>query len=188
MSCSNNLKQIGLAAQNYHDTFNTLPWNSDSGDQAANANNLPMRHPQNRWMQFSWLTSILPFIEQQNLYSQIDFNTQMSMATGVNVNLAQTVIDGYLCPSNDQPEIRTGQVEGYRHNGGRSGAGTDYVGNMGHIWGGWKDCGAVPDFPGPANSPNLFVRGSNLRALTGLELTEVPDSFPKRSITSFVIH
>lgn len=166
MSCSNNLKQIGLAAQNYHDTFNTLPWNSDSGDQAANAANAPMRHPQNRWMQFSWLTSIMPFIEQQNLYNQINFNTQMSMGDNVvgsptNATLAQSVIDGYLCPSNSQPAQRTGQVEGYRHNGGRNGAGTDYVGNLGHIWGGWKDCGAVPEFAGPANNPNIFVRGTN---------------------------
>ena len=166
MSCSNNLKQIGLAAQTYHDSFNTLPWNSDAGDQAANANNARMRHPMNRWMQFSWLTSILPFVEQQNLYNQINFNTQMSMGDNVvgnptNAVLSQTVIPGYICPSDTNDSIRTGQIEGYRHAGGRTAAATNYVGSMGHIWGGWKDCGAVPDFPGPPNQPNLFVRGSN---------------------------
>ena len=161
MSCSNNLKQIGLAAQNYHDTFNSLPWNSDSGDQAAIANNLPMNHPANRWMQVSWLASILPFMEQQNLYNQINFNTEMSMGDPTNLAAAQTVVAGFLCPSSSAEQVLSGQVEGYRHNGGRTGARTDYVGNLGHIWSGWKDCAAVPDFPGPAAAPNIFVKGSN---------------------------
>lgn len=163
MSCSNNLKQIGLASHNYHDVHNTLPWNSDSGDQAAHPNNIPMRHPQNRWMQFSWLTMVLPFIEQQPLYDQINWNTAESMKHPDNNPLARTVISSYLCPSNSQDAMRISPAQraGYRHSGGTDAAGTDYVGNMGHIWGGWKDCGAVPEFPGPPDRPNIFVRGPN---------------------------
>lgn len=161
MSCSNNLKQLGLAAHNYHDTHNTLPWNSDSGDQAAHGNNVPMRHPQNRWMQFSWLTMVLPFIEQQPLYDQISWNTAESMKHPANEPLARTVVSSFICPSNSQETLRDGQRTGYRHGGGITAAGTDYVGNMGHVWSGWKDCGAVPDFPGPPERPNIFVKGSN---------------------------
>lgn len=162
MSCSNNLKQIGLAAQNYHDTFNTLPYQSDGG----NVNPASIGNPSTQWMQVSWLASILPFIEQQNLYNQINFNTQNTLVHPSNQLVAQSIVDGFICPSNSQPALRTGQVPGYRWGAGGNGntataAGTDYVGNLGHIWGGWKDCGAVPEFPGPANNPNLFVRGSN---------------------------
>ena len=39
--------------------------------------------------------------------------------------------------------------------------GTDYVGNLGHIWGGWKDCPPTPDFPGPPEFPNMFRRGAS---------------------------
>ncbi len=50
----NNLKQIGLALQNYAATFNVLPPGVDD------------KH-------FSAATKLLPFIEQQNLFNQIDF-------------------------------------------------------------------------------------------------------------------
>lgn len=160
MSCSNNMKQLGLALHTYHDAFGTMGWNSDSGDQAAHPNNVKMRHPVNRWMQFSWIVSVLPFMEQQALYSSINFNTAESMSHATNTALAQTPLSSMMCPSNAQEPINGGQVQGYRHSGGGTGARTDYVGNLGHIWGGWKDNGSVPDFPGP-NGSNIFVKGSN---------------------------
>jgi prepilin-type N-terminal cleavage/methylation domain-containing protein len=164
MSCSNNMKQLGLALHNYHDTFQTLGWNSDSGDEFQHPANLPKRHPDNRWMQFSWVVSVLPFIEQQAIYDRINFNTRQSMRNDpVNAELARTPIATLRCPSNQQDTIVTGQVEGYFHDGGASGARLDYVGNLGHMWGGWKDCGAVPDFPGPIGdgTNSIFVKGSN---------------------------
>jgi prepilin-type N-terminal cleavage/methylation domain-containing protein len=160
MQCSNNLKQIGLAAQNYHDAYKTLPWNSDSAGDWTNGNNRPKNHPRDHWMTFSWLTGILPYIEQKNIYDRINWNTWGSPLDPTNEPLARTVIGAYICPSNDQPALRDGQWSNYGQARVGTMAGTDYVGNMGHIWGGWKDCGAVPDFPGPANNPNLFVKGS----------------------------
>lgn len=117
-------------------------------------------HRSDHWMTFSWLTSILPYIEQKNIYDRINFNTVATPTDAANLALAQTVIGAYICPSNDQEKVRDNQWSNYGD--GRRGriAGTDYVGNLGHIWGGWKDCSQVPDFPGPANNPNLFVRDS----------------------------
>ncbi|MFN3151587.1 DUF1559 domain-containing protein [Bremerella sp.] len=83
MSCSNNLKQIGLAFHNYHDTYNTLP------PSYMNFGN------EIRW---GWGALILPFIEEANLHEQIGVTRLM----GVRANtepLLQTKIDGYLCPS-----------------------------------------------------------------------------------------
>ncbi len=161
MQCSNNMKQIGLSLHNYHDTFGMMGWNNDLGNTVAPGN------PTSRWMQLSWIVSVLPFMEQQNLYDQINIHTRESMSAGPvapdirdNRVTAQIPISTMMCPSNQQETVNGGQVQGYRHSGGATGARTDYVGNLGHIWGGWKDCGALPDFP-PVNGRNIFQRGSN---------------------------
>ncbi len=52
---ANNLKQIGLAYHNYHDTFRAFPGNSYDADGK------PL---------LSWRVHILPFVEQQALYEQ----------------------------------------------------------------------------------------------------------------------
>src|SRR5437660_11787514 len=60
MQCANNLKQIGLAIHNYHDTFRQLPCSrihqASSGGWAT------------------WCVQILPFLEQQNLFQKWDLS------------------------------------------------------------------------------------------------------------------
>jgi prepilin-type N-terminal cleavage/methylation domain-containing protein/prepilin-type processing-associated H-X9-DG protein len=58
IKCANNIKQIGLALHNYHETYGAFPPALDSHF-----------HPYWHW---SWLAKILPFVEQQNLYRQAD--------------------------------------------------------------------------------------------------------------------
>jgi hypothetical protein len=55
MASSNNLKMIGLAMHNYHDTYRHFPGDIQSADGT------PL---------LSWRVAILPFIEQQELYNQ----------------------------------------------------------------------------------------------------------------------
>lgn len=162
MSCGNNLKQLALASLNYEDTYHTLPWNNDLGNARAPGN------PTSRWNQLSWIVTVLPFIEQQPLRDQIYSNPAWYNQT-VNLDrmpaaIKEAVVPALICPSNTQENVRrNGQRSGYRHGGGNNAAGTDYSGNLGHIWGGWKDCGAVPDFnnEAPANFTNMFRRGAN---------------------------
>src|SRR5881409_427595 len=54
MSCTNNLKQLGLAVHNYHDTYQAFPPDRLSND----------------WP--TWAVLILPYIEQNNLYQLWD--------------------------------------------------------------------------------------------------------------------
>src|SRR5437868_6068188 len=64
--CLNNMKQIGLALHNYHDTYRRFPPSLDSGIR-------PYRlSPGNQGYAsyWSWLALILPFIEQDNLWNQ----------------------------------------------------------------------------------------------------------------------
>src|SRR3954463_6154588 len=61
--CSNNLKQIGLAIHNYHDTFGVFP-----------AATTRMPDP-NYWMHGpTWWVLTLPFIEQDNVFNKTTFN------------------------------------------------------------------------------------------------------------------
>ena len=154
--CKNNLKQLGLAMHNYHDVYNTFPHNHGRFI-VANQDQIVA--------EFSWIFNSLPFLEQANIYNAAQtvfpFGTadRNHNALGPNAALRATVLPALLCPSNSMPSVRTGQINGgYRWNGTSPAAGTDYVGNLGHIWAGWKDCGAVPDFT--AVSP-VFTRGSN---------------------------
>ena len=58
MSCSNNLKQIGLGLHNHHDTVGTLP----PGGMQTGRNGAPCYT--------NWAIELLPYIEMDNLYKQ----------------------------------------------------------------------------------------------------------------------
>jgi prepilin-type processing-associated H-X9-DG protein len=58
----NNLKQIGLAMHNYHDTFNQFPPGTHPNDDLEVSE------------RFSWMAEILPFLEQAALFNQLDMD------------------------------------------------------------------------------------------------------------------
>jgi prepilin-type N-terminal cleavage/methylation domain-containing protein len=64
LQCSNNLKQLGLAMHNFHDSYQSLPFGRTGG------------RPQS----ISWAVIILPYIEQDNLYHL--FTTPISNGAG----------------------------------------------------------------------------------------------------------
>jgi prepilin-type N-terminal cleavage/methylation domain-containing protein/prepilin-type processing-associated H-X9-DG protein len=86
--CQNNLKQIGLACHGYHDTHKGLP-----PGYVATAN-YPDTAP--GW---GWGAFLLPQLEQDALYRQIDFSRPVpSSPTAI-----QTMVQVFLCPSDNPP-------------------------------------------------------------------------------------
>lgn len=101
-SCKNNLKQLGLAIHNYHDTFLCLPMNNRL--QPAGA-----PHVTNG---FSWIAMSLPFLDQAPLYNKLDFNLPLhngSLTDAVlddNRDEIMTVIPTLLCPTDPTQAVR----------------------------------------------------------------------------------
>jgi prepilin-type N-terminal cleavage/methylation domain-containing protein len=87
-TCQNNLRQIGLALHNYHDTLGTLP--PGYLDTAPWPNN-------DQGPGWSWGALILPFLEQKTLYNQI--NVSLDVADPANANARGSFLKVFYCPS-----------------------------------------------------------------------------------------
>ena len=107
MQCSNNVKQLGLSFHNYHDTFRNFPINFAWRARPGLGGGGPAISDTGK----SWMQMILPFIEQGNLFNQIDFSVGLRLTGGIpgataniqrNRDVAATVISSYLCPSDGQ--------------------------------------------------------------------------------------
>ncbi len=110
LSCRNNLKQLGLAVQLYHDAFKQVP----SGVIDLDDNARVGRH--------SGFALLLPYLEQENLHA--DYNFNVSWQTSSNASLAAVRLSVLLCPSSpdDLPQ-----------DGGRPGSPTHYAFSKGPL-------------------------------------------------------
>ncbi len=91
MQCSNNMKQIALAIHNYADTFRALPpaYTVDSDGNKLH----------------SWRTLILPYMEQNAVYSRIDFSKPWDHPD--NAFALELQVPSYMCPSSSLPKGHT---------------------------------------------------------------------------------
>ncbi|QDV71370.1 hypothetical protein Poly24_51050 [Rosistilla carotiformis] len=104
MSCGNNLKQLGLALHNYHDTYGKLPpdaiWHGNAKGTTAAVGDQ---------RNYTWLCLILPFIEMNSLHDQINFSlpadTTLTAITVGEETAKELSIAAFLCPSDIQWEI-----------------------------------------------------------------------------------
>jgi prepilin-type N-terminal cleavage/methylation domain-containing protein/prepilin-type processing-associated H-X9-DG protein len=87
IQCRNNLKQIGLALHNYESTH--CLWPEQSGaPQPGSLYNMPFS---------SWMTSILPYFDQANLYQ--GYNWSRDWLDPVNQTAVMASLSVYNCPS-----------------------------------------------------------------------------------------
>ncbi len=159
MSCTNNIKQIGLACHNYAGTLGYMPpgyvaYPSDSPGW-ANIGNSQMT---------SMFMFILPYMEQNNIYNQLTVDKTITninspwYTLNPDFGLSYTQIKGFLCPSagqtpsSAQTGIMVGEegqinsnstVEGLYYAGGSTypfGI-TNYLGVAGSRGDGWNGSG-----------------------------------------------
>lgn len=101
-TCANNLKQIGIALHNYHDTHNTLPCGYISQQEFYGASERN---------QFGWGSLILPQLEQAALYDKLNPSKMIWNDDGdvpgiidTNQDVAETPLPIYRCPSEAGPD------------------------------------------------------------------------------------
>ncbi len=88
IQCQNNMRQIGLALHNYDASLRTLPpgclqWRPFNGPTFLK--------------NFAWSALILPFMEEQNVHSLVDFNHPFDHPT--NAVARRTPIATFMCPT-----------------------------------------------------------------------------------------
>jgi prepilin-type N-terminal cleavage/methylation domain-containing protein/prepilin-type processing-associated H-X9-DG protein len=111
MKCSNNLKQMALAAHNFESAFSSLPpgeWkrSTDGGTQRPSLN-----------------TVILAYIEQANKFNQFNFDFDVHTGT-VNFPAQEQDVPTFLCPSESSSAQMTNA-------NGRPIGRSNYFGNIG---------------------------------------------------------
>jgi len=160
MKCSNNLKQMGLAIHNFHDTNGKLPSNMSPNVYGYDDNG----------RSWSWLAHLLPYIEQDNLHKStlgLAFgaiaNAKWDLANGPNdanagptfnqlAAVHATIIKTYLCPSDG--DSAKAFVDGRGNGTTSAGCGpTNYKGVAGSNWA-W---GAITNVGPSGNNNGLDV-------------------------------
>lgn len=96
MTCSNRMRQFGLAIHNYHGAFKWLPraWWLETPPRTFNGK--------------PWGIAVLPFLEQQAIFEQFDHNLPpVDQLSPRNVTLVRTPLADFVCPSSpNAPELR----------------------------------------------------------------------------------
>ncbi len=104
--CVNNLKQLGLSVQNYHDVNNSLPPTDNAAvfnSTTANSNDFGMK------------VRLLQFLEQTNLFNS--FNMSIDYNQVQNGTVSSTTVSTFLCPS-DGTIVNRGMSSYTGHNFG----------------------------------------------------------------------
>src|ERR1700761_8713205 len=90
IQCTNNLKQLGLAAANYHDINGAFPAGSytylPTPPSTAGANE-----------NFSCFVRMLPFMEQTQVYNSVNFG--LYYGSVANITLTNLGLSALMCPS-----------------------------------------------------------------------------------------
>ncbi len=86
--CLNNLKQLGVALHNYHDALLVFPAGHTLHHAAPGYGD-----------RFTWPVALWPYLEQEALYSQMDFRSDFGSCYTWNTPIMMTALASFQCPS-----------------------------------------------------------------------------------------
>jgi prepilin-type N-terminal cleavage/methylation domain-containing protein/prepilin-type processing-associated H-X9-DG protein len=159
MSCSNNLKQLGLALHNFHDQNQRLPPGC-ANDMA------PFGTATGSQWGSSWKVYILPFVEQDNIFRRWDFSTSSGYQNANNMSTATPLVHNltiktYRCPSSPLPDFYPSS-----NNAGAIQMFTSYTGVAG---------APVDSTPNTSGGNGTLSTAGTLFALSRVQLTSMTD-------------
>ena len=95
MSCTNNLRQIGVGMHGYHSALGCFPVGGIEHRWMINTATGKPFGPAGR--QLAWSALLLPYVEQSATYGKLDFSKAFDAAE--NADAAAAVLSIYICPS-----------------------------------------------------------------------------------------
>ena len=156
--CSNNLKQIGLAVHNYHDAYNRFPLSSIDSTLGRSG----------------VFASILPYLDQVNVYQVYDFN--LGNSDPANLAAVSQRIPAYLCPT--APFRRAVPISGCDANNRAPGTYAVSTGSgdpYGSLAGGNPNNGAIINATSGSTSMRDLTDGASATLLGGESAWNFPD-------------
>jgi prepilin-type N-terminal cleavage/methylation domain-containing protein len=159
-SCANNIKQIGLALQNYQSTMGALPGGS-GGNKGLTPHYI---------ITGTWIAKILPFMEYQGLYKQ--FNFAKPMNDPANAAAVQTQIPTLACPSDpfSSHPVFNDRCSPGQYDNPTTAMATWYTGSMGPTM--MDACVFCPDQNPTVGSKNWCCQGWNFGSSAGSGIPE----------------
>lgn len=142
VKCRNNLHQIVIALHNYHGDYNRFPsgylWKKTYPD-------IPTQTDPG----WSWVAQLLPYIEQDNLYRQINFRS--SVSDPMNETIRTTILAMVVCPTDTKTGLFQVQTStGLAYNAASNSYAACF-GGLGEIW------------LEPGTGDGIFYRNSRIR-------------------------